>query len=77
MAKNDYPGPCPLIWNDLVIDEVQVAQAAYIGASGIVIRSGALKVCAPLFIFLIFSSSSLLLFLLLPAVAVAVGGVAA
>ena len=42
MAARDYPGPCPVIWHDLVIDEVQLAQASSTGAKGVVLSMGVL-----------------------------------
>ena len=38
----DYPGPLPVIIHDMVIDEVQIAQAAAVKAEGIVLSAGVL-----------------------------------
>ena len=37
LAQGDFPGPLPVIVHDTVIDEVQVAQAAALGAAGVVL----------------------------------------
>ena len=36
-ARGNFPGPLPMIVHDLVVDEVQLAQAASVGAEGIVL----------------------------------------
>lgn len=36
-AKNDVPGPVPIINSDVIIDEVQIAQSATIGAKAVVL----------------------------------------
>jgi len=41
-AKSSYPGPLPLIWHDMVVDEIQLAQAAGFGAKGILLSVGVL-----------------------------------
>lgn len=41
-AQGDFPGPCPLIWHDFLIDEVQLAMAANAGASAVLLSCGAL-----------------------------------
>lgn len=41
-AKGDFPGPCPLIWHDFMVDEVQLAMAADAGASAVLLSCGAL-----------------------------------
>lgn len=37
-AKNDYPGPMPVLWMDLVVDEIQLAQAASLGATAVTLQ---------------------------------------
>jgi len=41
-AKGDFPGPCPLIWHDFMVDEVQLAMAADAGAYAVLLSCGAL-----------------------------------
>lgn len=36
-AKNDVPGPVPIINSDVIVDEVQIAQTAAIGANAVVL----------------------------------------
>mmetsp|Transcript_3153 Transcript_3153/g.9002 ORF Transcript_3153/g.9002 Transcript_3153/m.9002 type:complete len:349 (+) Transcript_3153:177-1223(+) len=36
-VRGDYPGPRPLIWHDLIIDEVQIAKAAVANAAAVTI----------------------------------------
>ena len=40
VAKNDFPGPLPVIWTDIVVAEVQLAQAASFGATAITLDAG-------------------------------------
>ena len=39
-AKGDMPGPVPTICNDLIVDEVQIARSAAVGAQAIVVTHG-------------------------------------
>lgn len=41
-ARGDFPGPSPLIVHDMIIDEVQLAQAAAIGAKGVLLSAAVL-----------------------------------
>lgn len=41
-ARGNFPGPLPMIVHDLVVDEVQLAQAASVGAEGIVLTANVL-----------------------------------
>jgi indole-3-glycerol phosphate synthase len=41
-AAGDFPPPAPLIVHDMIIDEVQIAQAASLGAKGVVLTAGVL-----------------------------------
>ena len=41
-ARGDFPGPCPLVWNDVVVDEVQIAQASVSGAHAVTLSLGVL-----------------------------------
>lgn len=36
-AKNDVPGPVPVINSDVIVDEVQIAQSAAVGANAVLI----------------------------------------
>jgi len=36
-VAGDFPGPLPIIWHDLIFDEIQVAQAAAMSASAVTI----------------------------------------
>jgi len=36
-AKNDVPGPVPVINSDVIVDEVQIAQSAVVGAKAVVL----------------------------------------
>lgn len=38
-ARLFLPGPLPIVWNDLVVDEIQITQAASLGAAAITIQS--------------------------------------
>jgi indole-3-glycerol phosphate synthase len=37
LATGDFPGPAPLMWHDVIIDEVQLAQAASVGAAAVLL----------------------------------------
>jgi indole-3-glycerol phosphate synthase len=39
-AQGDMPGPVPVICNDLIVDEVQIARSASVGANAIVVNYG-------------------------------------
>ncbi|KAJ1449303.1 hypothetical protein M885DRAFT_449292 [Pelagophyceae sp. CCMP2097] len=41
-AKGNFPGPLPLVWADVVVDEVQLAQAYVAGAHGVTLTLDAL-----------------------------------
>lgn len=39
-AKGDMPGPIPVICSDLIVDEVQIARSASVGAEAVVVTYG-------------------------------------
>jgi len=41
-AKSSYPGPMPLIWHDMIVDEIQLAQASSYDAKGVLLSVGVL-----------------------------------
>jgi hypothetical protein len=36
-ARKNLPGPVPIVWNDYIVDEIQIAQAAALGGSAVVL----------------------------------------
>eukprot|EP00635_Sarcinochrysidales_sp_CCMP3193_P012024 CAMPEP_0118903354 /NCGR_PEP_ID=MMETSP1166-20130328/8257_1 /TAXON_ID=1104430 /ORGANISM="Chrysoreinhardia sp, Strain CCMP3193" /LENGTH=372 /DNA_ID=CAMNT_0006842581 /DNA_START=6 /DNA_END=1124 /DNA_ORIENTATION=+ len=41
-ARGDYPGPLPVIWNDVVVDEIQLAEAVASEAGAVTLHLDAL-----------------------------------
>ena len=36
-ARKNLPGPVPIVWNDYIVDEIQIAQAAALGGAAVVL----------------------------------------